>query len=317
MSQLSIEGLRTYFHTRGGVVRAVDGVNLSLESGEAVGLVGESGAGKSTVGFSVMRLIPSPPGRYEGGRILFKDRDLLALSPAEMRKIRGREIAMVFQDPMTYLNPVLTVYDQIAEAVRKHQERTDVEKAVLSALELVGMPDARRVAESFPHQISGGMKQRVLIAIAVACHPSLIIADEPTTALDVTVQAQILDLIRELKQRLGTTLLLITHDLGIVAELCDRAYVMYAGQVVEHGSVYDLFEDARHPYTRGLLNSVLSIDEMRETLQGIPGSVPDLTCPPPGCRFAPRCPERMTKCSQPPPCRTLENGRQVYCWLYE
>lgn len=296
----------------------MDGADLTINAGEAVGLVGESGCGKSTLAFSVLRLVPCPPGSIEGGRILFKGRDLLSLGSDEMRKVRGREISMIFQDPMTYLNPVMTIGDQIAESIRLHQPSRDAKQATMEALASVRMPDPASVAQSYPHQLSGGMKQRALIGMAVACRPSLLIADEPTTALDVTVQAQILRLIVDLKDRLGTTLLLITHDLGIVAEICDRVYVMYAGQIVEEASVFNLFENPKHPYTDGLLRSVLSIDEFKETLEYIPGAVPDLISPPAGCRFAARCPERIPRCTthEPPPV-VMENGSRVHCWLYE
>lgn len=315
---LQIEGLRVYFHTRRGVVKAVDGVDLAIGARESVALVGESGSGKSTVAFSIMRLIQCPPGKIEGGQILFNDRDLLTLPNPQMRAVAGKEIAMVFQDPMTYLNPVMTIGDQIAETLRQHGVRDNVEEDVRRALRAVRMPDPDRVLKSYPHQLSGGMKQRVLISMAVVRNPSLLIADEPTTALDVTVQAQILALIRDLKDQLGTALLLITHDLGIVAETCDRVYVMYAGQIVEQANVLDLFEDPKHPYTRGLLKSVLSIDEFKETLEGIPGTVPDLISPPSGCRFSSRCPEATPRCTaSPPPPFDIREGTKVYCWMYE
>lgn len=315
---LQVEGLRVHFHTRRGTVKAVDGVDITIAARESVALVGESGSGKSTVAFSIMRLIQSPPGKIEDGRILFKDRNLLSLREHEMRAVVGKEISMVFQDPMTYLNPVMTIGDQIAETIRQHQAGNHVEEGVRRVLQSVRMPDPDRVVRSYPHQLSGGMKQRVLISMAVVSNPSLLIADEATTALDVTVQAQILTLIRDLKDQLGTALLLITHDLGIVAETCDRVYVMYAGQIVEHADVMELFEKPKHPYTRGLLRSVLSIDEFKETLEGIPGTVPDLTSPPCGCHFSPRCSEATPKCmASAPPSFDLDHGAKVYCWMYE
>ena len=300
------------------MVRAVDGVDLAIKAGEAVGLVGESGCGKSTLAFSVLGLVPSPPGKIAGGKVIFKGRDLLGLGRQEMRRVRGKEISMIFQDPATYLNPVMTIGDQIAESIKLHQPSRDAKEATLQALEAVRMPDPASVEQSYPHQMSGGMKQRALIGMAVACRPSLLIADEPTMALDVTVQAQILSLIIDLRDRLDTTLLLITHDLGIVAEICDRVYVMYAGQVVETASVFDLFENPKHPYTQGLLRSVLSIDEFKETLEWIPGEVPDLVSPPAGCRFGPRCPEVTPRClTETPPPFSSKNGWEVYCWMYE
>ncbi|HXG52546.1 MAG TPA: ABC transporter ATP-binding protein [candidate division Zixibacteria bacterium] len=311
---LEVKGLKTYLRTSLGLVRAVDGVDLCISKGEAVGLVGESGCGKTMTAHSLLKLVPSPPGFIEEGEIRFRGRDLLRLDEREMREVRGREISMVFQDPMTYLNPVMKVGRQIAEAIAAPAP----EQSVLKLLESVGIADPPKVAQQYPHELSGGMRQRVLIAIAVANAPSLLIADEPTTALDVTVQAQILDLVKTIKAEKGTSLLLITHDLGIVAEICDRIYVMYAGKIVESGDVFSIFEEPLHPYTQGLLRSSLSIAEFREKLETIEGAVPNLLDPPAGCRFHPRCPAAMSVCREKEPSPVQEKpGRQVSCWLYE
>lgn len=311
---LDVRGLKTYFHISLGVVRAVDGVNLCVSKGEAVGLVGESGCGKTMTAHSIMKLVPSPPGFIEEGEIWFRNTDLLRLGEQEMRKFRGREVSMVFQDPMTYLNPVMKVGKQIAEVlVSPTRDRT-----VIKLLESVGIPDPLKVADQYPHELSGGMRQRVLIAIAMANDPPLLIADEPTTALDVTIQAQILDLIKTIKTEKGTSLLLITHDLGIVAEMCDRVYVMYAGKIVESGDVFSIFEEPLHPYAQGLLRSSLSIAEFRENLETIEGTVPNLLDPPSGCRFHPRCPMAMSVCREKEPSLIQEKpGHEVSCWLYE
>lgn len=320
---MEINNLSTYFYTSRGVVRAVDGASIVIGKGEAVGLVGESGSGKTMTAFSVMRLIP-PPGRTVNGEVwldLGKERiDLLKLPEGEMRKIRGARISMVFQDPMTYLNPVMKISNQIAEAIILHQglSRDEAEKKVVEILEKVRIPDATTVAQYYPHQLSGGMRQRALIAMAISCNPELLIADEPTTALDVTVQAQVLELIKALKRELGMALVLITHDLGIVADICDRVLVMYAGRIVEEGDVFSIYRDPKHPYTVALLKSTLSIDEFKEKLTTIEGTVPDLTNPPKGCRFHPRCPFVMEKCrNTDPPLIQLTDGRKVSCWLFE
>jgi len=319
---LSVEDLKTFFFTSKGVVHAVDGVSFYINENEAVGIVGESGCGKTMSAFSVMRLVPSPPGRIMGGNIFYRGRDLLKLSENEMRKIRGKEIAMVFQDPMTYLNPVMRIKDQLGEAITLHQDKKNIEAHVQEALELVRMPDPRRIANGYPHELSGGMRQRVLIALALACHPNLLIADEPTTAVDVTVQAQILELLRQIRGELKTSLILISHDLGIIAEACDRVYVVYAGYAVEHAEVVDLYENPKHPYTIGLLKSVLSIDEFVEDLWVIQGDVPNLIDPPSGCRFHPRCSECLPICTKEVPPR-INLGRrddeihEVCCWLYK
>jgi len=311
---LEIKGLKTYFHTGLGTVRAVDGVSLRVLKGEAVGLVGESGCGKTMTAHSIMKLVPTPPGVIEEGELWFRDMDLLKLPDYDMRKIRGREISMVFQDPMTYLNPVMKIGKQIAEVMSGPPQ----ERLVVGLLESVGIPEPSKVANQYPHELSGGMRQRVLIAIAMANDPALLIADEPTTALDVTIQAQILDLIKTIKTEKGTSLLLITHDLGIVADMCDRVYVMYAGKIAESGDVYSIFEEPLHPYTQGLLRSSLSIAEFRETLETIEGTVPNLLDPPSGCRFHPRCPMAMSICKEKEPTLTQQKpGHEVCCWLFE
>jgi peptide/nickel transport system ATP-binding protein len=311
---LEITGLKTYIHTRAGCVRAVDDVSLRINAGETVGLVGESGCGKTMTAHSIMRLIPSPPAAIEGGHISFQGSDLLDLSEDEMRALRGRQIAMVFQDPMTFLNPVIRIGAQIAEAASGDTG----ERELVTLLQSVGIPYPERVIKQYPHELSGGMRQRVLIAIAIVNNPALLIADEPTTALDVTVQTQILSLLKSIREQKGTALLLITHDLGIVAEMCDRVYVMYAGKIVETADVFSLFEEPLHPYTQGLLKSALSIAEFSPTLTTIEGSVPDLSNPPAGCRFHPRCPHVMDLCKEKePPLDELKPGHLASCWLYQ
>jgi len=317
---LQVENLETHLNTAGGIVRAVDRVSLSIGAGEAVGIVGESGCGKSMTALSLMRLQPSPPARIVGGSIRFEGQDLLGLDRDAMNAIRGRRMAMIFQDPMTFLNPVLSVGIQIGQALERHMGLAGEHRRrrVHELLDLVQIPDPARVAESYPHQLSGGMRQRVLIAAALACEPRLLIADEPTTALDVTVQAQVLDLLRRIIRDTGTSLLLITHDLGVVAEMCDRVYVMYAGQVVEHASVDALFYRPQHPYTEGLLRSILSVDRYRNELYALDGTVPDLASPPDGCRFHDRCEKAFRGCSTTPP-RWIhrESNGGVACRLYE
>ena len=316
---LSVINLKTYFYTSMGIVKAVDDVDLRIDNGRSVGLVGESGCGKTMTALSIMRLVPRP-GRIISGKILFKDRNLLDLGEKEMRDIRGKQISMVFQDPMTYLNPVMKVKDQIAEVILLHQsesKRKAKEKKVIEVLKKVRIPSPSKVAEYYPHQLSGGMRQRILIAMALSCNPALLIADEPTTALDVTVQAQVLNLIKDLKKETGISLLLITHDLGIVADICDEVNVMYAGKIVEHADVFKLYENPLHPYTQGLLSSALSIDEFKETLTTIEGSVPDLINPPQGCRFNPRCKLARDNCRQKVPLPIeIELGHTVSCCLY-
>jgi oligopeptide/dipeptide ABC transporter ATP-binding protein len=318
---LKVEGLKTYFDTVRGVVRAVDGIDFEIMGGETLGVVGESGCGKSITALSIMRLFPSPPGRIAGGRIWFKERELTALPAREMRAIRGGEIGMIFQEPMTSLNPVYSVGDQIVEAIRLHQDlsRSAIRERAMAMLGEVGIAAPERRFHDYPHQMSGGMRQRVMIAIALSCNPSLLIADEPTTALDVTIQAQILELMSELKRKFGTAIMFITHDLGVVAEIARRVIVMYAGKIVEQAPVADIFESPCHPYTLGLLGSIPSDQAIREKsrLTEIKGMVPALTNMPHGCSFHPRCPRKMDICTEETPgLFTPAAGRQVACWLY-
>jgi peptide/nickel transport system ATP-binding protein len=317
---LEVEDLRTHFFTRDGVVRAVDGVSFSIQPGETLALVGESGCGKSVTSLSIMRLIASPPGRVVSGSIRFNGRDLLALSEPDMRKVRGNEISMIFQEPMTSLNPVLTIGRQIAESLVLHRSmsRADAMARAVELLRLVNIPEPTRRAAEYPHQMSGGMRQRVMIAMALACDPKLLIADEPTTALDVTIQAQILDLMRELQAKTGTAILLITHDLGVVAEMAQRVVVMYAGRKVEEAPVGELFARPRHPYTRGLMNSMPRLGAghgARQRLQEIPGMVPSLREPLAGCAFAARCTHAVDRCRAGVPAFELKAaGHSVACW---
>jgi len=317
---LEVEGLKTHFFTRDGVVRAVDGVSFSIQPGETLALVGESGCGKSVTSLSILRLIASPPGRTVAGAIRFNGRDLLGLSERAMRKVRGNEISMIFQEPMTSLNPVLTVGRQIAEALVLHRglDRADASARAIEMLRLVNIPEAERRAAEYPHQMSGGMRQRVMIAMALACDPKLLIADEPTTALDVTIQAQILDLMRALKDKTGAAIMLITHDLGVVAEMAQRVVVMYAGRKVEEAAVNDLFERPRHPYTRGLIHSIPRLGAakaVRGRLAEIPGMVPSLREPIAGCAFAARCAYAVERCRlEDPPLEAKGEGHTVACW---
>lgn len=317
---LEVDDLRTYFFTDRGVLRSVDGVSLSVGVGQTVGVVGESGCGKSVTALSIMALVPRPPGRVVGGRILFGGRDLLGLGERAMRRLRGNAISMIFQEPMTSLNPVYTVGDQIIEAVMLHQHR-EVDEAWDVAVEMlgrVGIPSPERRAREYPHQMSGGMKQRVMIAMALASKPDLLIADEPTTALDVTIQAQILELLRQLQGELGMSILLITHDLAVVAETCDRVVVMYAGQVVEQADVGSLFETPRHPYTRGLLRSMPSLTGDRSVrLDTIPGMVPSPLLFPTGCRFRSRCKFATEECTVRPDLDELGPNHHVACHYTE
>ena len=314
---LELRDLQTHFHTDDGVVRAVDGVSFEMTAGETLAVVGESGSGKSVTSLSILRLIPEPPGRIVGGTIRFRGRDLLALGPREMRAIRGKEISMIFQEPMTSLNPVYTCGEQILEAIVLHDKvsRAEARKRAISTLALVGIPSPEQRVDEYPHQLSGGMRQRVMIAMALACHPAILIADEPTTALDVTIQAQIRELLRRLQRELGMAVLLITHDRGVEAETADRVAVMYAGQVVEYCGVRQAFERTLHPYTAGLLHSLPRLGETRETLRVIPGSVPNPAHFPSGCRFHPRCPVAVDRCrTEMPPLETLEDDHKVRCW---
>ncbi|MDB5923030.1 MAG: transporter ATP-binding protein [Betaproteobacteria bacterium] len=318
---LEVEGLKTYFFTRDGVVRAVDGVSFTVDPGETLAIVGESGCGKSVTSLSILRLIASPPGRIVSGKLVFAGRDLLASSETEMRAIRGNEISMIFQEPMTSLNPVLTIGRQIAETVKVHRglsSRGATQRAV-EMLKLVNMPEPERRVTQYPHQLSGGMRQRVMIAMALACGPRLLIADEPTTALDVTIQAQILDLMRALKDKTGASIVLITHDLGVVAEMAQRVVVMYAGRKVEEAPVEALFERPRHPYTLGLMNSIPRLDathiSRRTRLTEIPGTVPSLREAPVGCVFAPRCAFATDRCrAEYPPLELKAPGHVAACW---
>jgi oligopeptide/dipeptide ABC transporter ATP-binding protein len=316
---LNIRGLSVCFFTDNEVVRAVEMVDLKIGRGEIVGLVGESACGKTMAALSIMRLIPSP-GRIVGGEIWFEKENLLEKSEPEMRKIRGNRISMIFQEPMSSLNPVLTIGEQIAEAIKWHQGLNNVQaksKAV-EMLELVGIPAPAAKVSEYPHQLSGGMRQRVMIAIALACKPALLIADEPTTALDVTIQAQILRLLESLTRELGASVLLISHDFGVIAEVCDQVAVMYAGSIVEHASAKVLFRNSCHPYTRGLFNSIPRIDIDVERLKVIEGTVPNTAQLPTGCRFHPRCPITKEICrQQEPPMMEIESGHWMRCWSTE
>jgi oligopeptide transport system ATP-binding protein len=300
---LEIDNLRVEFHTEDGVVRAVDGISMSIEPGETVGIVGESGSGKSVSSLAILGLVPQPPGKIVSGRAMFDGRDLLRLSERQLADIRGNRIAMIFQDPMTSLNPFLTIGQQLTEVTRLHLHHTHVqaERHAIEMLERVGIPSPARRMDDYPHQFSGGMRQRVMIAMALACKPALLIADEPTTALDVTIQAQILELLKQLQQAEGTAIVLITHDLGVVANICRRVNVMYAGRFVEESPVDDLFARPRHPYTRGLLDSIPRLDSAKQSLTPIQGQPPDLMNVPSGCAFHPRCPNIVERCPQEVP----------------
>ena len=325
MPLLELKGLKTCFHTEGGVVRAVDGVDLTVEPEKILGIVGESGCGKSVTALSILRLIPSPPGKIEAGEILFHSSngvvDLTQLNPQSrrMRSIRGNEIAMIFQEPMTSLNPVHTIGKQIMESIIQHQKlstRSARDKAI-EMLQAVGIPLPQKRIDEYPHQISGGMRQRAMIAMALSCNPALLIADEPTTALDVTIQAQVLELMNTLRREFNTAILFITHDLGVIAGMADDVAVMYLGRVVEIGTVWDIFHHPQHPYTRGLMNSIPSLStRTRKRLAAIEGVVPDLLDAPDGCGFGPRCPEASNICTrQLPELQEVAPGHQVACWL--
>jgi oligopeptide/dipeptide ABC transporter ATP-binding protein len=319
---LEVKGLHTSFYTRDGVVRAVDGIDFHVDRGEIMGLVGESGCGKSVTSLSIMRLV-AKPGRVEAGQVLFEGQDLLTLSGDQMRRIRGERISMIFQQPQSSLNPVWDVGRQVAEVLEIHRgmKRGPARDRALELLRMVGIPDPARRLDAFPHELSGGMAQRVMIAMALACEPELLIADEPTTALDVTIQAQILDLMRNLRDETGTAIILITHDLGVVAEMCDRVAVMYAGEIVEHTDVTTLFRRPKHPYTRGLIGSIPVVGQVKDELSVIPGNVPNLIDLPKGCRFAPRCLTRIEEdvtlaTEVHPKLLPVSEGHEVRCWVY-
>jgi oligopeptide transport system ATP-binding protein len=315
---LQVKGLKTYFYTYDGVVKAVDGVSFELGEGETLGLVGESGCGKSVTALTIMGLTPRPPARILAGEVLFRGQDLLKLKQEELRRIRGKSISMIFQDPMTSLNPVLTVGRQISEALELHlkMSRQEARQRSVELLQMVGIPDAAQRLRDYPHQFSGGMRQRVMVAMALSCNPQLLIADEPTTALDVTIQAQILQLLKELTSRLGTAVILITHNFGVVAGFVDRVLVMYLGLVVEEAPTRELFRNPRHPYTQGLFRSLPRLDlGERERLTPIQGLPPDLRFTPPGCPFNTRCPHVQPRCDERPPLRSIGEGHAIACWF--
>ena len=322
---LRVSDLTTVFRTTSGTLPAVDGVTFTLQEGETLAIVGESGSGKSVSALSVMGLVPNPPGEVTAGEVRYGDRDLLSLDEKTLENVRGTEISMIFQEPMSSLNPVLTVERQLTETIVHHEgvPAAAARERAIEILQMVQIPEPERRLGQYPHQLSGGMLQRVMIAMALACGPRVLIADEPTTALDVTIQAQILALMADLQERLGTAILLITHDFGVVAEMADRVAVMYAGRIVELGSVFSLFEEPRHPYTRGLLNAIPHLDDLqgerhRERLNEIPGIVPPLTALPTGCRFAPRCAHADDRCRRDyPPFRQLDDGHWAACWRAE
>ena len=313
---LEINDLRVEYHTDDAVIYAVNGINLSVRKGETIGLVGETGAGKTTIARSILRILQTPPAKFCGGNIVFEGQDIMSLTEQQMRKIRGDKIAMIFQDPMTALNPIERVVYQIAEAIGLHNKvtRAESEMRACDMLEMVGIPSDRY--KEFPHQFSGGMKQRVVIAMALACNPILLLADEPTTALDVTIQAQVLEMMQSLKEKLGTSVVMITHDLGVVADTCDSVAVVYAGEIVEHGTAEHIFDYAAHPYTVGLFNSLPKLDSMEPRLKPIKGLMPDPTNLPKGCKFCERCPEATEVCSQASPeAVEVAPGHMVKCVL--
>ena len=317
---LELDELKVYFYTEDGVVKAVDGVNLKVKKGEVVGLVGESGSGKTVTAMSILGLIPQPPGKIVDGDITYKGKSLVKMSESDMRSIRGNEIAVVFQDPMTSLNPVLSIGEQIAEAIRLHQQVNEIEalEKTQTLLELVGIPDAGKRLDDYPWQFSGGMRQRVMIALALSCNPDLLIADEPTTALDVTIQAQVLDLMASLKDKFEMSILLITHDMGVIAGMADKVAVMYAGNIVEFSDSINVFKKRKHPYTQGLLGAIPNMESKRDDdLMTIPGTIPNLISPPNGCRFHPRCPKAVKECSEVvPELIEEEPGHFVRCLLF-
>ncbi len=314
---VSVKDLRTYFFTDEGVVTAVDGVSFDILRGRTLGVVGESGCGKSVTAFSVMRLIPDPPGQIVSGEILFEGRDIVKISEREMRRIRGNKISMIFQEPMTSLNPVYTVGNQVMEAIILHQRKkaSEARKIAVDFLHKVGIPSPEIRIDEYPHQMSGGMKQRVMIAMALSCHPALLIADEPTTALDVTIQAQILDLMNKLKEEFGMSIMLITHNLGVVAEMADDVVVMYASKIAEKGSALQVFKKPLHPYTTGLFNSLPVMGEKKEKLEVIPGVVPNPLDFPSGCKFRTRCRRANDRCLEEPELKEVEPGHHVACWF--
>jgi peptide/nickel transport system ATP-binding protein/oligopeptide transport system ATP-binding protein len=317
---LRIKNLRTYFHTEDGDALAVDDVSFDVSAGKMVALVGESGCGKSVTALSIMRLVPDPPGRIVAGNILLQGRDLVALSEHAMQEVRGNQVSMIFQEPMTSLNPVFRIGNQIAATIRLHEKVSwdAAHRKTVELLEKVGIPDPGERVDDYPHQMSGGMRQRAMIAMALACNPSLLIADEPTTALDVTIQAQILDLLRFLQTDTGMAVLLITHNLGVVAEVADDVAIMYAGKIVEHAPIRGFFKHPRHPYTIGLFDSLPKLTAEKERLHAITGQVPAATDFPNGCRFHPRCPHAMAICArQAPPLRAVAADHTVACWLYD
>ena len=325
---LEVRNLQTHFYTDQGVVPAVDGVSFSLYEGEVLGIVGESGCGKSVTSLSIMGLIPSPPGKIVGGEILFRQKqgngeqteNLVKVSKKRLRQIRGNQIAMIFQEPMTSLDPLFTIGDQIIEVLKNHRKisKREARKKAIELVQSVGIPRAEEIVDDYPHQLSGGMRQRVMIAMAMACDPEVLIADEPTTALDVTIQAQILDLMKKLNREKGTAIIMITHDLGVVAEMCDRVIVMYAGKVVEEGSVRTILKDPKHPYTKGLIRSLPKLRERKKRLYSIPGQVPKPGSIQKGCRFAPRCELAFDRCFvEDPSLYTIKEGHRCRCFLYE
>lgn len=317
---LRINNLKTYFYTEEGTVPAVDGLDLELDEGETLAVVGESGCGKSVTSLSILRLIPNPPGEIISGEILYNNEDLLKKTEKEMRKIRGNDISMIFQEPMTSLNPVFTVGHQIMETLKFHQglNKKQARERAIEMIRLVGIPTPEKVVDYFPHQMSGGMRQRIMIAIALACNPKILIADEPTTALDVTIQAQIIRLISDLKKKTNTAIILITHDLGIVAQIAENVMVMYAGEAVEYADVKSIYREPMHPYTIGLLKSIPKMTEDRDKLYNIKGTIPSPKNYPKGCRFAPRCENVMDICmNEKPNLIQLDNGRKIRCWKYK
>lgn len=317
---LRVENLRTYFDTESGVARAVDGISFSISAGRTLAVVGESGCGKTVTALSILQLLPMPPGRFESGEIWFQGRNILKVSAAELRKLRGGDIAMIFQEPGTSLNPVFTIGDQVGEAIALHRPevpRNQIRQEVLTALKAVQVSDPERRLDQYPHEMSGGMKQRIMIAMALACKPELLIADEPTTAVDVTIQARILDLLKSIQADYHMSILLITHDLGVVAELADDVVVMYAGKIIEKGPVSEIFDDPRHPYTVGLFNSLPRIDQKKSRLETIEGSVPPATHFPTGCRFRERCRWAAEKCTEEPPLLQINSQHFAACWYHD